>query len=277
MDSDEILQTPLICFSSIPFLPKLFYMKDNCHISMRYTGESQKVGRSILALIRVVFLIITPIVVFSVSAMPSIFLVASYFRYLYPLFSWFWFLFFLPFILVISFLILILSTALFTGATIRLFRLTYSEGEYRKSITDRNTYHFALYWILYRPTEKLLSTIFIPPIYSSYLRLIGAKIGKHVFFGGRNTISDPCVTEIGSYTLIGGGATIMSHLGEEKLVIRKATIGSHCLVGAEALIMPGVIMEDHSVLGGKSLVTKNKVLKKGNMYGGVPAVKIDRN
>jgi acetyltransferase-like isoleucine patch superfamily enzyme len=41
--------------------------------------------------------------------------------------------------------------------------------------------------------------------------------------------------------------------------------------------MPGVTMEDNTVLGGKSLVTKNKTLKKGNMYGGVPAVKIDRN
>jgi len=244
---------------------------------MRYTGESHKVGRSIIAVFRLIFLVLTPIVVFSISAMPSIFLAASYISYLYPLLPWFWFFFFLPFILVIGFLLLILSTAFFTGITIRLFRLTYSEGEYRKSITDKNTYHFALYWILYRPTEKLLSTIFIPPIYSSYLRLIGAKIGKHVFFGGRNTISDPCVTEIGSKTLIGGGATIMSHLGEEKLVIRKVTIGSHCLVGAEALIMPGVVMEDNSVLGGKSLVTKNKVLKKGSIYGGVPAVKIDRN
>jgi acetyltransferase-like isoleucine patch superfamily enzyme len=190
---------------------------------------------------------------------------------------WFWFIFFFSFILVISFLFLILSTAFFTGLTIKIFHLSYEEGEYSKAITDRNTYHFALYWILYRPTEKLLSTIFIPPIYSAYLSLIGAKIGKHVFFGGRNTISDPCVTEIGSHTLIGGGVTIMAHLGEEKLIIKKVKIGSHCLVGAEALIMPGVTMEDNTVLGGKSLVTKNKTLKKGNMYGGVPAVKINRN
>ena len=244
---------------------------------MRYTGENRKVGRSILAIIRMMSIVITPITVFSFSAMPSVFLISYYFSFFYPQISWIWFIFFLPFILVISFLFLIISTVFFTGATIRLFRLTYKEGEYRKSITDKNTFHFALYWILYRPTEKLLSTIYIPPLYSFYLKFIGAKIGKHVFFGGRNTISDPCVTEIGSNTLIGGGVTIMGHLGEEKLIIRKVSIGSHCLVGAEALIMPGVKMENHSVLGGKSLVTKNKTLKKGNMYGGVPAVKIDRN
>jgi len=244
---------------------------------MRYTGESHKVGRSIVALIRLFFLVFTPVTVFSLSAFPTIFLIAAYITYAQPVLSWFWFVFFFSFILVIGFLGLILCTALFTGLTIRVFRLTYKPGEYRKSITDKNTYHFAVYWILYRPTEKLLSTIFIPPIYSAYLKLIGAKIGKHVFFGGRNTLSDPCVTEIGNKTLIGGGATIMGHLGEEKLVIKKVRIGNHCLVGAEALIMPGVTMEDHTVLGGKSLVTKNKTLSKGNMYGGVPAVKIDRN
>jgi len=153
----------------------------------------------------------------------------------------------------------------------------YEEGEYSKSLKDKRTFHFALYWILYRPTEKLLSTIFIPPLYSKYLSFIGAKIGKHVFFGGRNTIADPCVTEIGEKTLIGGGATIMGHLGEEKLIIRKVTIGKNCLIGAETLIMPGVTMQDNVVLGGKSLVTKNKLLRKGKMYGGVPAEKIDRN
>jgi len=75
----------------------------------------------------------------------------------------------------------------------------------------------------------------------------------------------------------GGGATIMSHLGEEKLVIRKVTIRNHCLVEAGELIIPEVTIEDHVVLGEKSRVTKNKVLKKGNMYSDVHAVKIDRN
>jgi acetyltransferase-like isoleucine patch superfamily enzyme len=183
----------------------------------------------------------------------------------------------LPFFLIISFVILILSTAFFTGIFIRGFHIIYEPGSYSKSIKDKNTFKFTLYYILYRPTAKLLDVIFIPPIYSRYLSLIGAKIGKHAFFGGRNTISDPCVTEIGAKTLIGGGATIMGHLGEEKLIIKKVSIGNHCLVGAEALIMPGVTMKDRSVLGGKSLVTKNTVLDSHTMYGGVPAVEIKKN
>jgi len=243
---------------------------------MKYTGEGRKVGTSALAVIRAILVVLAPITVFSLSALPSISIVFAYFYFLYGEIHLFLFVFFLPFILVISFLLLIVSTALFTGITVRIFRLSYQEGAYHKSLKDKQTFHFALYWILYRPTEKLLSTIFIPPLYATYLRLLGAKIGKHVFFGGRNTIGDPCVTEIGDRTLIGGGVTIMGHLGEEKLIIKKVKIGTHCLVGAETLLMPGVTLEDNVVLGGKSLVTKNKVLKKGNMYGGVPAKKIER-
>ena len=244
---------------------------------MRYTGEDKKYDRSSHAVGRMILLVITPILIFSIALLPSTLILSSYFYFLFPRIHIVLFVCILPIILVICLLIFILSAAFFTGYTIKLFKITYSEGEYGKSIKNKATFNFSLYYSLYRPTEKLLSFFHIPPIYAKYLSLIGAKIGKNVFFGGRNTISDPCVTEIGSNTLIGGGATIMGHLGEEKLIIRKVRIGKNCLVGAEALIMPGVIFEDNVVLGGKSLVTKNKVLEKGSMYGGVPAEKIDRN
>jgi len=244
----------------------------------RYTGEGKKIDRSSVAVFRMILLVLIPIIVFSIAVVPSVLILALYYLYLMPLIPHLLVsLLLLPFFLVISFVILIISTAFFTGIFIRGFNIIYEHGSYSKSIKDKNTFKFTLYYILYRPTAKLLDIIFIPPIYARYLSLIGAKIGKHAFFGGRNTISDPCVTEIGSKTLIGGGATIMGHLGEQKLIIKKVTIGNHCLVGAESLIMPGVTMKDRSVLGGKSLVTKNTVLESHTMYGGVPAVEIKKN
>lgn len=244
----------------------------------RYTGEKEKYDKSSHSILRMILLVIIPIIIFSISALPSISLISFYLLVVSPLIGNIYLsIFFLPFILFISLLILILSTTLFTGLFIKMFHITYKEGRYSKSIKDKNTFKFTLYYILYRPTVKLLSIIFIPQLYAIYLSMIGAKIGKHVFFGGRNTISDPCVVEIGSNTLIGGGATIMGHLGEDKLVIKKVRIGNHCLVGAEALIMPGATLEDRVVLGGKSLVTKNKTLTTGKMYGGVPAEEIKKN
>ena len=243
---------------------------------MRYTGEEKKYDRSSSAVLRMILLFLITIFVFSVSFLPSVLIIFLFLFYIFPIVHIILFIFLLPFILILSFLLLICSTAFFTGIVIKGLNLKYESGKYSKSIKDKITFKFTLYYTLYRPTEKILSFFFIPPLYARYLKLIGAKIGKNVFFGGRNTISDPCVLEIGSNTLIGGGATIMGHLGEEKLVIQKVSIGKNCLIGAESLIMPGVTMEDNVVLGGKSLVTKNKVLKKGNMYGGVPAELIDR-
>jgi len=245
---------------------------------MKYDGEHKKFDKTGISLLRMIFLVLTPIMVYSLSALPSVLIIGSYLHYASLYFThWIMPLIFLPFILLISLLILIFSTMFFTGMTIKIFRLTYEPGRHRKSIKDKNTYHFGLFYILYRPTVKLLSIFFMSPIFAMYLRMVGAKIGKNVFFGGRNTISDPCVVEIGDNTLIGGGATIMSHLGEDKLVISKVVIEDHCLVGAEALIMPGVHLKHHCVVGGKSLVTKNKTLDANTMYGGVPVKEIKKN
>lgn len=245
---------------------------------MKYKGENKKIDKSGISLIRIILLVIIPIIVYSLSLLPSVLIIGSYIHYASFVFShWILPLVFFPFVLLVSFLILVLSTIFFTGMTIKLFRLTYEPGRHHKSIKDKNTFHFALYFVLYRPTVQLLNIFFMSPIFALYLRMVGAKIGKNVFFGGRNTISDPCIVEIGDNTLIGGGATIMGHLGEDKLVVSNVVIEDHCLVGAETLLMPGVHMKHHSVVGGKSLVTKNTILEPHTMYGGVPVKEIKKN
>lgn len=245
---------------------------------MKYNGENQKYDRSSLSAFRLIFLVLVPFIVYSIALLPTILIIGSYLFFTINFFSyWFIPLFILPFVLFISYFVLVISFMVFTALTIRGLQLSYKPGKYSKSIKDKNTFHYALYYVLYRPTAKLVTLIFIPPIYALYLRMVGAKLGNQVFFGERTTISDPCVIEIGDKTLIGGGVTIMGHLGEDKLIIKKVKIEDHCLIGAESLIMPGVTMKHHSVVGGKSLVTKNKVLEEHTMYGGIPVREIKKN
>ena len=245
---------------------------------MKYKGENKKFDRSHHSVIRLLLLFFIPFIVYSVSFIPSVLLIGSYLHYALLFFShWIIPLIILPFVLFISFFLLVLSVMFFTGMTIKFFHLSYEPGEYSKSIKDKNTFHYALYYVLYRPTAKLVTVIFFPPLYAMYLRMVGARLGKQVFFGERTTISDPCVCEIGDRSLIGGGVTIMGHLGEDKLIIKKVKIEDHCLIGAESLIMPGVHMKHHSIVGGKSLVTKNKVLESHTIYGGVPVQVIKKN
>ncbi|MEF8847524.1 MAG: DapH/DapD/GlmU-related protein [Candidatus Thermoplasmatota archaeon] len=239
-----------------------------------FKGEIKKFNISLKSILRIMALFVSPLVVFSISALPSILIVGSFLHFFKGI--WLIELIILPFILFIAFFILVIWTPLFSGYFIKSFNIQYDEGVYKKSIEDKNTFKFALHFILYRPTINLMKALHIPPLYKKYMRLVGAKIGKNVFFASRLNIADPCVTEIGDNTLIGGGASILAHLGENDLIVKKVKIGKNCLVGGESYIMPGVTMEEGAILGGKSLATKNMTLKKEKMYGGVPAKEIKK-
>jgi len=241
---------------------------------MKYTGEETKYDKSSKVMIRMFFLVLTPIVIYSLCLIPPVAIITLFFYYVQATWQ---IIVFLPFVLMISFLVLVVSSVFITGGAIRGFHLIYRDGRYGKSMRDKVSFRFSLYYALYRPTVKLIHVFFLSPLYATYLRLVGAKIGKNVFFGGRNNIADPCAVEIGDNTLIGGGASILSHLGEDKLIIKTVKIGKNCLVGGEALVMPGVIMEDYAVLGGKSLATKYMVLKSKTHYGGVPAQELKKD
>lgn len=240
---------------------------------MKYEGEETKYDRSSKVVIRMILLFITPVIIYSLCLLPPVGIILLFFYFIHELWQ---IILFLPFVLMIAFLVLVASSVFITGGAIRGFRLIYRDGRYGKSMRDKVAFRFSLYYSLYRPTVKLVQMFFIPPLYATYLRLVGAKIGKNVFFGGRNNIADPCAVEIGANTLIGGGASILSHLGEDKLIIKTVKIGKNCLVGGEALVMPGVVMQDYAVLGGKSLATKYMILKKRMHYGGVPAQELKK-
>jgi acetyltransferase-like isoleucine patch superfamily enzyme len=79
------------------------------------------------------------------------------------------------------------------------------------------------------------------------------------------------VTEIGENTMVGGRALITGHLAEDKLIVKKVTIGKNCLIGGETFIMPGATIGDNVVVGAKSLVLKNQKLDSGKTYIGIPA------
>jgi acetyltransferase-like isoleucine patch superfamily enzyme len=159
------------------------------------------------------------------------------------------------------------STAFF----INILQLKYEEGEYEKSINDKTAFKWFFYFTLYTPTYKLLNVVIIPPLKSLYLLMIGCKIGKNVYLAGDEWIIDPCVTEIGENTMIGGRTIITAHVAEDKLIIKKVKIGKNCLIGGDSLILPGVNTENNVIVGSKTLITKNTKLKEGKMYVGIPA------
>lgn len=239
---------------------------------MKYRGEEKKFDASLVSIIRVALLFLIPIIAYAIAIFfPATFL--YFFIKFFPLTS-ILNLFLFSIAIVVAYLILIFSAIFSTAFFINVLRLKYKEGEYAKTLKDKTTFKYSLYFALYYPAYKLINIFVLPPIKSFYLSLIGCKIGKNVFLAGEEWIADPCVMEIGENTMIGGRALITAHLAEDKLIIKKVKIGKNCLIGGESFIMPGVHIDDNVVIGAKSLVTKNKKLKKGRIYAGIPAKEI---
>lgn len=87
---------------------------------------------------------------------------------------------------------------------------------------------------------------------------------------GMSSVLICCATrvEIGSGTIIGGGAMILdtdfhprmpegSWGTDPKAVSKPVTIGKNCFIGARAIILKGVTIGDGAVIGAGALVTRN--------------------
>jgi len=240
---------------------------------MKFKGAEETFDFSIRAALWLLLLFFLPIITFALAITPPF----IYVKHFYELLN----LSFLPhiiifcFTLVISYFILAFSMIFITAFFIRVLKIKYSEGTFHKSLSDINFVKFALFYALYYPTYKIIDMlIFFPPIKTIYFLSLGCKIGKNVIISFESIITDPCLTEIGDNTIIGGQSLITAHLVENELTLKKVQIGNNCLIGGGSFIMPGVIIEDNVVLAARSLVLKNSVLKQGKTYAGSPAKEI---
>lgn len=90
----------------------------------------------------------------------------------------------------------------------------------------------------------------IPGVYSGWLRLWGAQIGKQVYWTPRIEIVDRSLLEIGDYVIFGHRAATSSHIikqgDDDKLVLKigKVRLGKSVLVGAGARLGPGTFVAD---------------------------------
>ncbi|MEH2105630.1 MAG: DapH/DapD/GlmU-related protein [Nostoc sp.] len=93
----------------------------------------------------------------------------------------------------------------------------------------------------------------IPGVFSCWLRLWGAKVGRDVYWTTRLEIADRSLLEIGDRVVIGHGVGIYSHIIKPRkqnlmLYVKKVKIGSNVFVGAGSNLAAGVVIGDGSYL-----------------------------
>lgn len=109
--------------------------------------------------------------------------------------------------------------------------------------------------------------VFLWPLLYS---LLGAKIGKFVAIGG--TVTDPLLTEIGDYAILGQDSVLASHtMVSNQFFLQKIMVGKRATVGINAVIMPGVQIGENSVVAPGAVVTMGTKIPSNEYWGGVPA------
>ncbi len=89
----------------------------------------------------------------------------------------------------------------------------------------------------------------IPGVFSGWLRLWGAKVGRNVYWTPGLEIADRGLLEIGDRVVMGHRVGIYSHIIKPRkqdlmLYVKKVKIGNDVFIGAGSHLAPGVVIKD---------------------------------
>ncbi|KAL5156792.1 Long-chain-fatty-acid--AMP ligase FadD28 [Glycine soja] len=102
-----------------------------------------------------------------------------------------------------------------------------------------------------------------------YLRLLGAKIGKHCSIRAINPVSNPELMSIGDGVHLGDFSKIITGFHYSNgYACGKIEVQDNSVVGSQSLILPGSVVEKNVILGALSVAPMNSILHEGSVYIG---------
>jgi acetyltransferase-like isoleucine patch superfamily enzyme len=170
-------------------------------------------------------------------------------------------------------LLFFLIYGLFTVSYLKLLNRVFplKEGPYEMSHSQFTLWkHHSVVGELGKLVLRLFFPVFFRPIFYS---LLGTKIGKNVAIGG--LITDPMLTQIGDYAVIGQDSVVTSHaMVFNNFFLKRVVIGNGATVGINAVIMPGVVIGENSIVAPGAVVLMDTKIPPNEFWGGIPAKKI---
>lgn len=113
------------------------------------------------------------------------------------------------------------------------------------------------------------------PLWTWYLRLNGARLGRGVFVNSLS-VSDHNLLEFGDRVVIGDGAHLSGHTVEQGYVkTSRVRLGDDVMVGLGTVVGIGVVAGDGCQIGAMSLVPKFATLDAHAAYAGIPVRRIE--
>jgi len=125
------------------------------------------------------------------------------------------------------------------------------------------SYHLQLLFGIIPWLEKIL--MMIPGLYSAWLRLWGARIGKNIFWTPGIEIVDRPLLSVGDWVVIGHKTYISSHVitredQKTQLFLRPVSIEGHAFIGAFSVLNAGTrVAASESIKAGTICLGLNRI------------------
>eukprot|EP01116_Phalansterium_solitarium_P002995 TRINITY_DN133_c0_g1_i4.p1 TRINITY_DN133_c0_g1~~TRINITY_DN133_c0_g1_i4.p1 ORF type:complete len:1879 (+),score=296.24 TRINITY_DN133_c0_g1_i4:87-5723(+) len=134
-----------------------------------------------------------------------------------------------------------------------------------------------LKWTLYQALiaifDELLALQFSgTPIVPMWLRLMGAKMGKNIYYDTYPPEETDLIT-VGDDCIIQKESALLPHLIDNgALRFAPIKLGKRCIIGVHSTVMSGSVLNDGSEVGAGGLLMKGEELPANSIWHGNPAV-----
>ncbi|MFD1159565.1 Pls/PosA family non-ribosomal peptide synthetase [Roseovarius aestuarii] len=137
------------------------------------------------------------------------------------------------------------------------------------SLYDPDFWDHERYWKL---SYNAFLTVFNgTPMKPFFLRLQGARVGKHVFDDGAG-LTEPSMTEIGDNCMLNFGSSLQCHsLEDGTFKSDRIILGARCTVGVGGFIHYGCTLQDDATLDADAFLMKGSLVEAGTRWSGNPA------
>jgi acetyltransferase-like isoleucine patch superfamily enzyme len=100
----------------------------------------------------------------------------------------------------------------------------------------------------------------VPALYSTWLRLWGAKVGRNVYWSAQVLVADRPFIDVGDFVVFGYGSKLTSHLltkvnSEMKLIFGAPIIKSKAILGTLSCVGPGAYIGEGQILKATAVIS----------------------
>lgn len=110
-----------------------------------------------------------------------------------------------------------------------------------------------------------------------YLRLLGAKIGRHCSIRAINPVANPKLISIGDGVHLGDFCNIVSELYSKGFTGAEIKVQDNTVVGSGSLLLPGSVLQENVILGALSVAPQGSLLQRGGVYVGAQSLTLVKN